>query len=128
MAKNSRGSPGPNYLTPEARAKLVRETFEAVATVGFLQFCHEERARGEPTQTEADRKEFAAIMDAKYWQEFQQMTARVTNAQLVEMLGYWKMEANAAGLKEWQQEQRGKGAPTAAPAKSKSKQIDLDRG
>ncbi|HYT91676.1 MAG TPA: hypothetical protein VEL76_23385 [Gemmataceae bacterium] len=97
----------PLYLTREARAALVRETFDAIATVGFLKWRAEERKLG-VSVNEQDRQAYMEHFRQSYQPEFQAMAAKATNDRLYGLLEDYTEQANAMGLEEWKREQQAK--------------------
>jgi hypothetical protein len=96
---------GPNYLSPEQRAALVRETFEAVATVGFMQWWKSERPedieRSGYTPREL-RQSYVKELEKGFWADFQTMAAKASDDRLYGVLAEWKSAGNSMGLKEWE--------------------------
>jgi hypothetical protein len=97
----------PNYLSPEARSALVRATFDAIATVGFLKWQDAERQLG-VTVNEQDRQAYMEHFQQSYFSEFQAMAKTATDDRLYGLSEDYTEQANALGLREWKRQQQVK--------------------
>lgn len=131
---------GRTFLKPEERAAIVRQTFEAVMMAGFLQWWHSEPAETHARSGYSPREEWEEWlnMTKHNWGWFQAAAAKSTDDNLLNVLAYWKTQANALGLKEWEhlrdtrearpaeQSPKQPEATTDKGRAEKSRELDLD--
>jgi hypothetical protein len=88
-------------LTPQERANVLRETFEAMAAVGFMKWKAEELALGYKVTAE-DRPDYVKELEKIMWSDLQRMAAHTPDARLLDAREYWLDKADKMGLREWQ--------------------------
>lgn len=91
-------------MTREQRAIVIRETFEAITSVGFAKFITEEMLWHGNRVTEADRELYACEFRKNNFAEFERMTIGVPDARLLDVRQDWIEKANAVGLLDWRME------------------------
>src|SRR5439155_4344717 len=71
-------------LSPEERAAVIRETFEAVTAVGFMKWKAEELDGWGYEVCEEDRQHYFREFEKDYFADFQKMAANASDARLLD--------------------------------------------
>jgi hypothetical protein len=91
-----------DQLKPHEREAVIRETFEAIAAVGFGKWQAEELMAFGYLAGEEDRQHYVKECKKNHFAEFEAMAAGTTDERLLDARAYWIDKANAMGLSEWQ--------------------------
>ncbi len=90
-------------LDPQERATVIRETFDAIATLGFVKFQAEELMGWGYLVGEEDRQHYFKEFEKNHFAEFEAMAKTAPDDRLLDMRAYWIEKANAMGLTAWQE-------------------------
>ncbi len=97
-------------LTPEQRAAVVREAFEAIVAVGFMKWKAEELMGYGYEAGEQDREHYARLYEKDHFRAFAARAAGATDARLLETRAYWIGKAKTMDLGAWLEVQsKGRG-------------------
>jgi hypothetical protein len=91
-------------LDPQSRANVIREIFEAIASVGFVKWQAEELMAFGYLPGEEDRQHYLKEFEKNHFAEFEAMTKATPDNRLLDMRADWIEMANAYGLLKWQEE------------------------
>lgn len=92
-----------NWLTPKARANVIRETFDNITAVGFTKWKAEELLGWGYEVGDEDRQYYFEEFEKANFADFQKMAEKATDTRLLDMRDEWSERANTMGLKEWQE-------------------------
>jgi hypothetical protein len=131
------------YFTAKARAKLIREAFDAFATVGFLKWKREEIERHgtAPEVVEADRASYVKDLERVAWAEFHDMAAEAADIRLLDMRQDWIERAESLARLDregkltmrhvyaelWRYTGGTYPPPEPSPAPRKNRDLDMER-
>ena len=87
-------------FTPEERAALTREAFDAYALVGFLKWKREEIEHHgtPPEEVESERESYVSLLKQNSWSWFQASALKAADAALLDVRQDWTERANAMAL------------------------------
>jgi hypothetical protein len=97
------GASGRPALTAAERETVVRETFEAITTVGFMKWKAEELMGYGYLVTEEDRRHFFREFEKDHFAEFGRMASAAPDAGLLDSRDYWIEKARTMGPDAWQE-------------------------
>lgn len=95
-----------DWMTPKVRANVIRETFEAMAAVGYRRWRDEDPdladgLAGPPSRE--GQEQFRKHYFEDHFAELQAMVEETPDDRLLDMRDEWIERANTMGLKEWQE-------------------------
>src|SRR5262249_7040977 len=89
-------------LTPQERAAIIHETFEAISTVGFTKWQAEELMGYGYLAGQEDKEYYFRNFKEAAFADFEKMSAASSDERVLDARQFWIEKAKAMTLTEWQ--------------------------